>query len=196
MTELLLEEFCRKKSTLVRVLEAGHLPRNERPLDAPITKPFLSPDPMSALLSRIVNVASFSFFGDSEPKGCCRRLTAEAVLAGGVYGENEWIRESMSSCSSFASSRVLRSLTSASRDRTLSSSDSVYPRGNALLDSLSDVLHSKPTLEHCVQQGRMPSHRIFLERQRSQACAIRVCELPHLMSFMGRIPGMIRCVDL
>jgi hypothetical protein len=37
----------------------------------------------------------------------------------------------------------------------------------------------------------MPSQRIFFERQRSQAWAIRVCEEPHLMSFMGIIPGMV-----
>ena len=102
------------------------------------------------------------------------------------------ILDSMSIFSSFSSSRSFRSRTSASRTRTRSSSDSVYPRGKALRLSLSLVRHSKPTLEHCEQVGRMPSHRIFLLRQRSQAWAIRLCELvPTLMTFMGRIPGIV-----
>ena len=38
----------------------------------------------------------------------------------------------------------------------------------------------------------MPSQRIFLDRQRSQACAIRLCELvPTLITFIGRMPGMV-----
>ena len=38
----------------------------------------------------------------------------------------------------------------------------------------------------------MPSQRIFLDRHRSQACAIRLCELvPTLITFIGRMPGMV-----
>ena len=51
--------------------------------------------------------------------------TGEAELAGGEYGENECIRESMSICSSLASSSSFNSLTSDSKLLTLSSSDSV-----------------------------------------------------------------------
>lgn len=107
-------------------------------------------------------------------------------------GENEWMRDSTSIFSSFSSSRSLRSLTSASNDRTRSSKDSVYPRGKARRLSLSLVLHSKPTLAHWVQHGRTPSQRIFLLLQRSQAWAIRLWEpLPTLITFIGRIPGML-----
>jgi hypothetical protein len=53
--------------------------------------------------------------------------------------------------SSFSSSKAFSSLTSDSKLRTRSSSDSVYPRGNARRLNLSLVLHSKPTLTHCVQ---------------------------------------------
>src|SRR5450755_1969934 len=77
-------------------------------------------------------------------------------------GEKECILERRSIFSSFSSNSSFNSLTSPSRERTRSSNDSVYPRGNALLLSLSLVLHSKPTLAHWVQQGRMPSQRIFL----------------------------------
>ncbi len=57
---------------------------------------------------------------------------------------------------------------------------------------LFPVLQSKPTLEHWVQQGVMPSQRIFLLRHLSQACAILLCALvPTLMTFMGKMPGMI-----
>lgn len=67
-----------------------------------------------------------------------------------------------------------------------------YPLGKARRLNLSLVLHSNPTLEHCEQHGRMPSHRIFLLRHRSQAWAIRLCELddPTLIIFMGKIPGI------
>ena len=101
----------------------------------------------------------------------------------------------MSIFSSFSSNKSLSSRTSHSKARTLSSRDSVYPRGNARLLSLSLVRHSKPTLAHCEQQGRMPSQRIFLLRQRSQAWAIRLCELvPTLITFMGSIPGILAAV--
>jgi hypothetical protein len=106
-------------------------------------------------------------------------------------GAIECSLESTSIFSSFSSNRHLSSRTSASNDLTRSSRDSVYPRGNARRLSLSLVLHSKPTLAHCVQHGRTPSQRIFFERQRSQAWATRLCEVPPtLMTFMGRIPGM------
>lgn len=40
--------------------------------------------------------------------------------------------------------------------------------------------------------GRIPSHRIFLLRQRSQAWAIRLWELtPTLMTFIGSMPGIL-----
>jgi hypothetical protein len=43
-----------------------------------------------------------------------------------------------------------------------------------------------------VQLGRMPSQRIFLERQRSHAWAMRAWQLePTLITFMGSIPGMV-----
>jgi hypothetical protein len=90
------------------------------------------------------------------------------------------------------SSRSFNSRTSASNDRTLSSRDSVYPRGNALRLNLSLVLHSNPTFAHCEQHGRIPSHFIFLLRHRSHACAIRGCELlPTFITFIGRIPGIV-----
>lgn len=102
------------------------------------------------------------------------------------------IFESRSIFSSFSSSKFFRSLTSASRVRTRSSSDSVYPRGKALRLNLSLVLHSKPTFAHCEQHGRIPSHRIFLLLHLSHACAIRLCELePTLITFIGRMPGMM-----
>jgi hypothetical protein len=102
------------------------------------------------------------------------------------------IFESMSSFSSFSSSRSFNSRASASNCLTRSSRDSVYPRGKARRLSLSLVRHSKPTLEHCEQVGRIPSQRIFLLRHRSQAWAIRLWELvPTLITFIGRIPGMI-----
>lgn len=102
------------------------------------------------------------------------------------------ILDSMSIFSSFSSSKSFRSRTSASRTLTLSSKLSVYPLGKARRLSLSLVLHSKPTLAHCVQHGRMPSHRIFLLLQRSQAWAILLCVLvPTLMTFIGRMPGIL-----
>jgi hypothetical protein len=106
------------------------------------------------------------------------------------------ILESISIFSSFSSNKSFNSLTSDSSCRTRSSSDSVYPRGKARRLSLSLVRHSKPTLAHCEQHGRMPSHRIFLLRQRSQAWAIRLWELvPTLMTFIGRIPGILAVFD-
>ena len=113
----------------------------------------------------------------------------DTVIDGRLF---ECIFESISIFSSFSSSRSFSSLTSASNDRTLSSNDSVYPRGNALRLSLSLVLHSKPTLAHCEQHGLIPSQRIFLLRHRSHACAIRLCELvPTLITFIGSIPGIL-----
>jgi hypothetical protein len=107
-------------------------------------------------------------------------------------GECECILDSISIFSSFSSSKSFSSRTSASNALTLSSNDSVYPLGNARRLNLSLVLHSKPTLMHCEQLGRMPSQRIFLERQRSHACAMRAwAALPTLMTFMGRMPGMV-----
>lgn len=114
----------------------------------------------------------------------------EAVRCGGV---NECILDKTSIFSSFSSSRSFKSLTSVSRLLTRSSSDSVYPRGKARRLSLSLVRHSKPTLAHCEQQGRTPSQRIFLLRHRSQAWAIRlvVPVPPTLITFIGKIPGML-----
>ena len=107
-------------------------------------------------------------------------------------GERACMRDSMSIFSSFSSRRSFRSRTSASSMRTRSSSDSVYPLGNARRLSLSLVLHSNQTLVHCVQLGRMPSHRIFLERHRSQAWAMRLWQAePTLITFMGSIPGIL-----
>jgi hypothetical protein len=38
----------------------------------------------------------------------------------------------------------------------------------------------------------MPSQRIFFERHRSQACAMRDWQVdPTLITFMGSIPGML-----
>jgi hypothetical protein len=108
----------------------------------------------------------------------------------------ECIFDSISIFSSFSSSRSFNSLTSDSKLRTLSSKDSVYPRGNARRLSLSLVLHSKPTFAHCEQHGRIPSQRIFLLRQRSQAWAIRLCEFdPTLITFIGSIPGIFALLD-
>jgi hypothetical protein len=108
-------------------------------------------------------------------------------------GENECILDKTSIFSSFSSNRSFKSFTSVSRLRTRSSKDSVYPRGKARRLSLSLVRHSKPTLAHCEQQGRTPSQRIFLLRQRSQAWAMRLCVPvpPTLITFMGKIPGML-----
>jgi hypothetical protein len=107
-------------------------------------------------------------------------------------GEKLCSRDSMSIFSSFSSSNCFNSRTSASRPRTRSSSDSVYPLGKALRLSLSLVLHSNPTLAHWEQQGLTPSHRIFLLRQRSHACAILLeVALPTLIIFMGNMPGMV-----
>ena len=119
-----------------------------------------------------LNVSSFSCSSSlgSKIAGDC---TDDLRPPENPWGECEWIRESMSIFSSFSSSNSLSSRTSPSNNRTRSSSDSVYPLGKARRLSLSLVLHSKPTLVHCVQLGRMPSQRIFLERHRSQACAIR-----------------------
>jgi hypothetical protein len=110
-------------------------------------------------------------------------------------GEKLCIRESISIFSSFSSSKSFNSLTSASSPRTRSSRDSVYPLGKARRLSLSLVLHSNPTLAHCVQHGRIPSHLIFLLRHLSQACAIRLWVLlPTRMTFIGNIPGMLLLV--
>lgn len=138
-----------------------------------------------------MNVSSFSCVSPltSEPDGDC---TDGLRPFANPWGECEWIRESMSIFSSFSSSSSFSSRTSHSNNRTRSSSDSVYPLGNARRLSLSLVLHSKPTLVHCVQLGRMPSQRIFFDRHRSQACAMRDWQLdPTLITFIGRIPGMI-----
>lgn len=106
--------------------------------------------------------------------------------------EPGWTFERMSIFSSFSSNKSFSSFTSVSSALTRSSNDSVYPRGKALLLSLSLVLHSKPTLAHWVQQGVMPSQRIFLLRHRSQAWAILLCALvPTLITFMGSMPGII-----
>lgn len=94
--------------------------------------------------------------------------------------------------SSFSSRRSFNSRTSVSRALTRSSSDSVYPRGKARRLNLSLVRHSNPTLAHWEHVGRVPSQRIFLLRQRSQACAMRLWALlPTLMTFIGRMPGMM-----
>lgn len=112
-------------------------------------------------------------------------------------GEKLCNRDSISIFSSFSSNKSFNSRTSASKPRTRSSSDSVYPRGKARRLSLSLVLHSNPTLAHWVQHGLTPSQRIFLLRQRSQACAIRFCvELPTLIIFIGRMPGMLAAVSM
>lgn len=115
------------------------------------------------------------------------------VLAVDIDGLRfECILDNMSIFSSFSSSKSFNSRTSDSKFLTLSSKLSVYPLGNALRLSLSLVLHSKPTFEHCEQHGRMPSQRIFLLRQRSHACAILLCALcPTLITFIGSIPGML-----
>lgn len=43
-----------------------------------------------------------------------------------------------------------------------------------------------------MQQGVIPSQRIFLLRHLSQACAIRLWALvPTLITFIGSIPGMV-----
>ncbi len=108
----------------------------------------------------------------------------------------ECIFESKSIFSSFSSSKSFNSRTSASKVRTLSSNDSVYPLGKARRLSLSLVLHSKPTLAHCEQHGLIPSHRIFLLRHRSQAWAIRACEFdPTFITFIGSIPGILVVVE-
>lgn len=135
-------------------------------------------------------------FDDSGVIGPGTAVDGEAWAAGERdfwEGEaNEWIRESSSIFSSFSSRRPLSSRTSDSNDRTRSSNDSVYPRGNARRLNLSLVLHSNPTAEHWLQHGRMPSHLIFLLRHRSQAWAIRLWGLlPTLITFIGRIPGMV-----
>ena len=167
-------------------------PTNALPLDAPMTY--------------------VSEFSASRRKGDCwtwnvsslRTSSAAASLVSAVEGgdgncalrrrvaDPGSMRVNMSIFSSFSSKRSFNSLTSASNARTRSSNDSVYPRGKALRLSLSLVLHSNPTLEHCEQHGRMPSQRIFLLLHLSQACAIRLCAVvPNLIVFIGRMPGMM-----
>ena len=163
------------------------LPKKALPLDDPTKNESESSDPSSIGDAWIRKMSSFG--GDA------------SIRLSGVDASDDihWeglrfscILDNMSIFSSFSSSRSFNSRTSDSRDRTLSSNDSVYPRGKALRLSLSLVLHSKPTLAHCEQHGLIPSHLIFLLRQRSQACAMRACELlPTLITFIGKIPGMV-----
>lgn len=146
---------------------------NACPLELPMKK--LS-DPSSAIkhggccnlnISSLPTRSEALCSGDALPKF----VVSEALR--GDEGVCACIFESISIFSSFPSNRSFSSRISHSRILTLSSSDSVYPLGNALLLSLSDVLHSNPTVEHWEQVGVSPSHRIFLLRQRSQAWAMR-----------------------
>jgi hypothetical protein len=168
------------------------LPRKALPLDAPMKyeSEFAAPSNNGDACTR--NTSSFG--------GVCAaslRISEEGVLVDvAIDGRRfERIFDSISIFSSFSSNKSFNSLTSPSKDRTLSSNDSVYPLGKALRLSLSLVLHSNPTFAHCEQHGRIPSHRIFLLLQRSQAWAIRLCELdPTLITFIGSIPGIILAV--
>ena len=170
------------------------VPTSVRPLELPTKKESLFRSSSRCGACCTLNVSSLSCDAS--------RLWLEAgecvdgrVAAEGADGECEWMRDSMSIFSSFSSSSSFSSRTSASRTRTRSSNDSVYPLGKARRLSLSLVLHSNPTFVHCVQLGRMPSHRIFFERQRSQAWAMRLWQLePTLITFMGKIPGMVAVV--
>jgi len=172
----------------------GTVPTSVRPLELPTKKESLFRSSSRCGACCTLNVSSLSCDAS--------RLWLEAgecvdgrVAAEGADGECEWIRDSMSIFSSFSSSSSFSSRTSASSTRTRSSNDSVYPLGKARRLSLSLVLHSNPTFVHCVQLGRMPSHRIFFERQRSQAWAMRLWQLePTLITFMGKIPGMVAAV--
>ena len=108
-----------------------------------------------------ISTSKTSSLADSNSRFTC------SILAGDRFvehfrdgGEKLCSRESISIFSSFSSSRSFNSRTSASSPRTRSSKDSVYPLGNARRLSLSLVLHSKPTLAHCVQHGRMPSQLV------------------------------------
>lgn len=67
--------------------------------------------------------------------------------------------------------KAIKRLFSVSSSRTRSSSVSVYPLGKDFLLSLSLILHSNPTSAHCEHCGIFPSHLVFFNRQRSQACA-------------------------
>lgn len=136
----------------------------------------------------------------NSPSSCPAFPITDLLFSGGVDGSMEGTvvsgcgLERMSIFSSFSSKETFNSFASVSKTRTRSSSDSVYPLGKALRLSLSLVLHSKPTLAHWVQQGLMPSQRIFLLRHRSQAWAILlwtpVASLITLMGSVGSMPGM------
>ncbi len=140
---------------------------NPRPLDAPMnnesefSRSSREGDCCTwnvlSLLSSAAEFFSTAEVGESE---------SDVLRDGDEY---ERILDNISIFSSFSSSIFFSSRISASNDRTLSSSDSVYPRGKARRLSLSLVLHSNPTLAHCEQHGRIPSHLIFLLRHRSQA---------------------------
>lgn len=142
------------------------IPMNVLPLEVPTKYDSVVPSSDKYGDCWTLNESSFGAGDADEVLG-----EAEEGVADVLLGDNDWDGEvcgcilvSMSIFSSFSSSRSFNSLTSLSNARTLSSNDSVYPRGNALRLSLSLVLHSKPTFEHCVQHGRMPSQRIFLLR--------------------------------
>jgi hypothetical protein len=170
-------------------LRRGYPPTSVRPLELPAK--YASWFVSSSRKGDCCTLKVSSFSCDSSRASEDAGEGIDGLLGAWALGECECMRESMSIFSSFSSSKSFSSRTSDSSVRTRSSSDSVYPRGNARRLSLSLVLHSNPTLVHCVQLGRIPSHRIFLERHRSQACAMRAWQLdPTLITFMGKIPGM------
>jgi hypothetical protein len=176
--------------------QGENLPTSVRPLELPTKYASLFRSSSKSGACCTLNVSSFSCDSSrisEEPGECIDGRCAVECAAG--EREFECMRESMSIFSSFSSRRSFNSRASASRMRTRSSNDSVYPLGKARRLSLSLVLHSNPTLVHCVQLGRMPSHRIFFERHRSQAWAMRLWQLePTLITFIGKIPGIMAVV--
>ena len=115
-----------------------------------------------------MNISAFGWSGVLEL--ACRSLGEadtddERHECGFECEELECTFDIISIFSSFSSSKSFNSRTSDSSALTLSSSDSVYPRGlphfvsrvlhelqemtyKALRDNLSEVLHSNPTVEH------------------------------------------------
>lgn len=170
-----------------------HLPTKALPLEAPAKYPLLLSTFSSNGEACTLKISSLS--GDA---GHSRMSDGDGARFEQCDSRRfECIFDNMSIFSSFSSSRSFNSRISPSKVRTRSSSDSVYPRGNALRLNLSLVLHSKPTFEHCEQHGRIPSHLIFLLRHLSHACAIRAwLLLPTLITFMGSMPGILALTTL
>lgn len=169
----------------------SRLPTNVLPLDGPIN---VESDTSESSCNGTACTRKVSSLFDGESAGLSM-TTGDELNGDFDILRLSCMRDSISIFSSFSSNKSFNSLVSPSSTLTRSSSDSVYPRGNARRLSLSLVLHSNPTFAHWEQHGRIPSHRIFLLLQRSHACAILLCAvIPTLITFIGRIPGIFAVV--